>query len=128
MDKILIEISPGELIDRYTILEIKKERIKDPEKLKHIQYEIDILNLDEVHIYSTIVAENWTGLKEVNSLLWEVEDKLRELERLKKFDIDFIELARLVYYYNDLRSQYKKNINLYFKSSIVEEKSYTEYK
>lgn len=115
----LTEISKGELIDKITILEIKSERIKDPEKLKNVNNELEILRKLE---FPTPVKEK---LKYTNTLLWDIEDRLRELETSKNFSDEFIENARNVYKLNDERSRLKKSINLNHDSNIIEEKSYT---
>ena len=123
--EILIPISLGELYDKISILLIKKERISDPVKLENIQKELDLLQ-DIAEKYD-IDGEFHTALLEVNSRLWNVEDKLRENERIKLFDDTFINLARNVYQLNDKRSEIKKQINLKYESAIVEEKSYAKY-
>jgi hypothetical protein len=115
----LAEISKGELIDKITILEIKNEKITDVEKLKNVRHELETLRKLEFH-----TAEK-EKLKIVNRELWEVEDDLRHLEKLGKFDNEFIEKARSVYKLNDERSRIKKVINIEQGSDIIEEKSYS---
>jgi histidyl-tRNA synthetase len=114
----LVEISKGELIDKITILQIKGEKITDPEKLKNVRYELETIQKLE---FPTPVKEK---LMEVNRKLWDVEDDLRLLERKGKFDDEFIEKARSVYKLNDERSRLKKIINIEEGSNIVEEKSH----
>ncbi len=126
MSDLLIPVSIGELIDKITILELKKQKIIDPNKLINIINELDKL----VDIKSTLnikgIEECQEKLFAVNEKLWEVEDDLRELEKKSIFDSHFIDLARSVYKLNDLRSKIKKQINLLSGSSIIEEKSYVE--
>lgn len=121
-------ISYGELIDKITILDIKNARIKDEEKLINIQKELENLNktLSTISDLDSIASER-EKLAEVNTKLWDVEDSLREHERKFLFNDEFIELARSVYHLNDERSRLKKTINIALKSSIVEEKSYSDY-
>jgi hypothetical protein len=114
----LVEISKGELIDKITILEIKNEKIVDPEKLKNVRHELDTIRKLE---FPTPIKEK---LMEVNRRLWDVEDDLRLLEKEGKFDDEFIEKARSVYKLNDERSRLKKTINVEEGSNIVEEKSH----
>ena len=128
-DQINIPISPGELVDKITILEIKKEFIDDVNKLKNINHEYDLL----MQIYNNDVSitdgvdELKTKLKNINLSLWKIEDDIRDCERDKIFDNTFIELARSVYFTNDKRSKVKLEINLLLNSSLVEEKSYKDY-
>ena len=129
MNEIQIPISPGELLDKITILQIKSERIDDPAKVANVRTELDMLQKvwresvtddDEIRALS---AE----LKSINEALWEIEDDIRDEERNKRFGERFIELARAVYVTNDKRANAKKNVNLHLKSSIVEEKPYQDY-
>ena len=126
---LIIPVSPAELIDKITILEIKRQFIKDSAKLKNVDLEYKLL-LD-VLINNVSGSEELdllrSQLKEVNMKLWDIEDKIRDLEKNKVFDKKFIELARLVYFTNDKRSEIKKNINKLLNSEIVEEKSYSDY-
>ena len=126
---LIIPVSPAELIDKITILEIKRQFIKDSTKLKNVDLEYKLL-LD-VLINNVSGSEELdllrSQLKEVNMKLWEIEDKIRDLEKNKVFDKKFIELARLVYFTNDKRSEIKKDINKLLNSEIVEEKSYSDY-
>lgn len=120
-----IPVSIGEVIDKITILQIKKEKIQDDLKLKNINNELDIL---QSKISSIKVTEEifylTDQLKKINYLLWEVEDRLRIFEEKNAFDNEFISNARLVYKLNDQRFFLKKKINILTQSSIVEEKSY----
>lgn len=123
--EILVPISLGELYDKISILIIKKEKIKDLNKLKNIQTELDILqDIAEKH---DIDGEFHTALYVVNLKLWDVEDKLRIKEKKREFDTEFIDLARSVYHLNDERSTIKRQINEIHGSTIVEEKSYEKY-
>ena len=128
-DQINTPISPGELVDKITILEIKKEFIIDSNKLKNINYEYNLL----MKIYNDDVSKTdgvdvlKTKLKNINLSLWKIEDDIRDCERDKIFDNTFVELARSVYFTNDKRSKVKLEINLLLNSSLVEEKSYKDY-
>ena len=128
-DQINVPISPGELVDKITILEIKKEFIKNDNKLKNINHEYDLL----MQIYTTQISDTdgiselKNKLKEINLELWKIEDDIRDCEREKSFSDTFIELARSVYFTNDRRSKVKLEINLLLNSNLVEEKSYKDY-
>jgi len=125
-----IEVSNGEILDKITILVIKSKMITDPTKLKNINNELDELKpfLDVVGYESnTTVNSLVKELESVNEKLWNVEDKLRDKERSKQFDDEFIKLARDVYFTNDERARIKKNLNEVTNSKIVEEKSYQKY-
>ncbi len=129
MNKIYIETSVGELVDKITILEIKKEKISDQKNLEMIDREYASLK-DSVKKSLKIndeIKDLWKQLKEVNLKLWEVEDGKRLSEKNKKFDEKFIELARNVYKYNDLRAKIKSKINQLSGSNIKEVKQYTKY-
>ena len=117
----LVHISIGELVDKYTILQIKFENITDPEKRVHISKELNYLEkyIDSIDVQ--LIKE----LKEVNQILWNIEDLIRVKESLGEFDDSFISLARSVYKTNDLRFLLKSNINKLFKSGITEVKSYS---
>jgi peptidoglycan hydrolase CwlO-like protein len=128
-----IEVSNGEIIDKYTILEIKLSEIKDEKKLVNIQHEYDTLTPDVQSIYTNCNDEDQlkklhNDLLEVNKKLWKIEDDIRECERANDFGQTFIDLARAVYYTNDDRSDVKKEINVLTGSDLVEEKSYEDYK
>lgn len=124
-----VELSIGEFFDKITILEIKQERIKDQDKLVNINKEHDSLLglLDNLPVSRSDVADEVADLKKVNEELWVIEDDIREKERSKTFDEEFIRLARSVYITNDRRSEIKRAINLKLGSDFVEEKSYEEY-
>jgi hypothetical protein len=127
-----IEVSNGEIIDKYTILVIKLSKIKEATKLVNIQHEYDTLTPAVKKIYTEVKDENHlkklhTDLLEVNKKLWKIEDDIRECERATNFGQTFIDLARAVYYTNDDRSDVKKEINTYTGSDLVEEKSYEKY-
>ena len=128
-DNLVIPISPGELIDKITILEIKRESILDKEKLSNINLEYKVLleTLENKIIASNEIDSLRIKLKTINKRLWDIEDQLRDLERSKTFNEDFIKLARSVYFTNDERSEIKKSINKLLNSEIVEEKSYSKY-
>jgi transcriptional regulator of nitric oxide reductase len=129
MDNIHVPVSPGEVLDKITILEIKSERMEDLEKVANVRVELGLLR----DTWAKAVTEDDTirdlhaQLKEINEALWEIEDDIRDKERLKEFDERFIELARSVYFTNDRRSQVKKQLNLHLGSQIIEEKSYQDY-
>jgi len=126
---IFVPISVGELLDKITILNIKCERLQDADQLANVRRELKLLEKarDEC-LRSTPSVEHLSAqLKVVNESLWDVEDKIRNCERNSDFGERFIELARSVYRYNDRRSALKREINLSLGSSIVEEKSYTDY-
>ena len=125
-----IEVSNGEILDKITILVIKSKKITDPIKLKNINNELDELQpfLDVVNYESNSTVNSLVKeLESVNEKLWNVEDKLRDKERSKQFDDEFIKLARDVYFTNDERSRIKKNLNEVTNSKLVEEKSYQKY-
>ncbi|MGH8538774.1 MAG: DUF6165 family protein [Gammaproteobacteria bacterium] len=126
---ITVPISVGEFIDKLTILEIKSERITDPEKHRHVAHELEVLSrLWHASGYvETAIVEERTRLKALNGRLWEVEDHLRDKERAREFDHEFIELARSVYRLNDERAEAKRAINLKLGSGFIEEKSYSSY-
>jgi hypothetical protein len=126
---ILIEVGPGELIDKITILAIKSERMSDEGKLKNVRHELGVLDAARrAHIPSSAeLTKLEAGLKSVNETLWVIEDDIRQCEADKDFGPKFVELARAVYKQNDKRAALKKDINLLTGSSIIEEKSYTEF-
>jgi hypothetical protein len=134
MENIQIPISIGEAIDRLTILKIKLFHIKNYDKLANIRTDHDLLEkaihkyYPEAPIFPLRLDSHIFGeLYKVNQELWDVEDKLRVLERAKDFGSEFIELARSVYYLNDKRADVKKRINIQYKSALIEEKSYEAY-
>jgi len=124
-----VEISIGEFFDKLTILEIKRERINDADKLENINRELDWLEslLDELPFSRKDVDAEVGELRRINEELWVIEDDIRDKEARKEFDQAFIELARAVYHTNDRRSDVKKAINLRLGSDFVEEKSYEQY-
>ena len=126
---ITAEISPGELIDKITILEIKMERIKDDTKLKNIQKEWDSLNQSRTNeiLISVKLDKLTTELKKINETLWVIEDDIRKCERHQDFGDAFITLARSVYFKNDDRAKVKRKINELLGSRLIEEKSYSDY-
>ena len=130
VNEILIPISPGELLDKLTILQIKVERMTDPVKVANVKTELGMLSKvwSEAVEVDAEIAKLTAELKAVNETLWKIEDDIRDEERNKRFDERFIELARAVYVTNDERANAKKKVNLYLKSTIVEEKSYQDYK
>ena len=123
-----VEVSNGEIVDKISILFIKMEKMKDSNKINNVDKELKQLlpYLDEIGI--NIEDELFKKLKKMNLKLWGIEDRLRKLESQKKFNGEFIELARQVYYTNDLRSTIKKEININTGSKLIEEKSYEDYK
>jgi hypothetical protein len=129
IQNISVEISPGELIDKITILEIKSERMTDHDKLKNVRTELATLIAcrDLVIESSPKLIELSGQLKDVNESLWKIEDDIRDCERHRDFGPQFIELARAVYKSNDRRAALKRQINDLLGSRIIEEKSYAEY-
>ena len=130
--KITVEISPGELLDKIGILEIKIEKIKDKDNLFQIEKEYKILksskkSLIEITHKKEDVDKLFLSLKSTNLILWEIEDKIRVCEKNKDFSKKFIDLARDVYFNNDKRAKIKSEINKILKSNIREIKSYTKY-
>ena len=129
MNKIIVEVSIGELLDKISILEIKQEKIKDPEKLKFINNEHSILK-DQLkkNIKSDDKLNNlYQSLKEINAKLWVIEDDKRQCEKDKDFGEKFIKLSRDVHFLNDDRAKIKLEINNHTGSSIKEIKEYTNY-
>jgi hypothetical protein len=124
---VTIEVAPGELIDKITILEIKADRISDPEKLSNVRVELETLRAARVRmIAGSAELETLTAkLQSVNEALWEIEDKIRTCEGNEDFGPHFIELARSVYKSNDRRAAIKRQINLLLGSGLIEEKSYS---
>lgn len=123
-----IEISNGDLIDKLTILEIKKDLIKNKLKLENIQKEYQyIKNYTAQLLTNKIVYELYIKLKQINLRLWQIEDDIRLKEKNQIFDQEFINLARQVYITNDKRADIKKQINLDSNSKFIEEKSYEQY-
>ena len=129
MNKILVEVSVGELLDKISILEIKQEKIKDPEKLKFINKEHSILNdqLNNNVKSDQRLNELFESLKQINVKLWVIEDNKRQCEKEKDFTDTFIKLSRDVHFLNDDRAKIKLEINNHTGSKIKEIKEYTSY-
>jgi|SRR6056300_1653205 len=126
-----VEVSIGEFLDKISILELKLLNVKDESKLVNIKREFYYLNpfcTELLETHGDELKSLYLKLSRINGDLWVIEDKLRELEAEKRFDDEFIELARSVYFTNDRRAEVKKDINLMTGSDLVEEKSYKEYK
>jgi hypothetical protein len=130
MKEVLVPVSPGELLDKITILRIKVARIQDAAKLANVKLELSLL--EQIWKASGAAAHDVTlderALENVNAKLWDIEDRIRDKEARQTFDREFIELARAVYISNDERADIKKRINLQLGSRIVEEKSYKQYR
>ena len=123
-----IDVSIGEIVDKLTILSIKLDKFKDPEKRKNVEKEYQILLQSLKTSDITPESEEFKKLKTINLKLWDIEDKIRVKEAEKSFDDEFIELARSVYFTNDERAEIKKQINLKYNSDLIEEKEYVSYK
>jgi hypothetical protein len=130
MSEIRVPISPGELLDKITILRIKSQRMSGAEKLKNVRLELQSLEQTwDSSAYARVDVEtDVRALMSVNERLWVIEDDIRDRERAQDFGADFIRLARAVYFENDERAAIKRRLNLKLGSTIVEEKSYREYK
>jgi hypothetical protein len=130
MSEISVPISPGELLDKITILRLKSKRMSDAAKLANVRIELKALEETwGVSAYSKVdIGADVNALLEVNERLWVIEDDIRDKERAQQFDAEFIRLARAVYFENDERAAIKRRINVRLGSSIVEEKSYSSYK
>ena len=125
-----VPISPGELIDKITILQIKSDRMTDATKVANVRTELGLLQStwqSSPHSAQDISKE-WADLRRINEALWDIEDKIRDKERDQQFDKEFIQLARAVYVTNDERAAVKRTINTKLGSRIVEEKSYAKYR
>ena len=122
-----IEISIGELVDKVTVLQIKSERIKDKQKLINVNKELEVLNDSLSRAVISVESIEYMELKKVNEELWEIEDNIRIKEKKEEFDKEFVDLARSVYFRNDVRAEIKKKINLLTGSDLVEEKEYVDY-
>ena len=129
MNKIIVEVSVGELLDKISILEIKKEKVKDPEKLKFILNEHSILKdqLEKNVESDDKLNKLFQDLKEINAKLWVIEDNKRDCEKNKDFGDKFIKLSRDVHFLNDDRAKIKLEMNNHTGSSIKEIKEYTSY-
>jgi hypothetical protein len=131
MTEIYVPISPGELLDKITILRIKSARMTDAVKLANVRRELEALEdtwRGSAYFSKHDVAADEAALFAVNERLWEIEDRIRDKEREQRFDREFIELARSVYIENDERAALKKRINTQLGSTLVEEKSYQQYR
>jgi hypothetical protein len=130
MTDLHVPVSPGELLDKITILRIKSQRIGDADKLANVRLELDLLQRTWATLgnATATVAADERALQAVNEQLWDIEDRIRDKEAARSFDQDFIELARAVYHRNDERAAIKKRINSALGSRIVEEKSYQPYR
>ena len=129
MNDILVPISPGELLDKITILRIKAARITDAAKLANVRLELQLLERTWRDACGAAdVTADERALQSVNERLWDIEDRIRDKEAERRFDQEFIELARSVYIANDERAAVKKRINLALGSRLIEEKSYQPYR
>jgi hypothetical protein len=130
MNEILVPVSPGEMLDKITILRIKSQRMADPNKLANVRLELNALEATwKRSAYASIDVDGEVrALLAVNERLWTIEDAIRDSERAQAFDAEFIRLARSVYIENDERAAIKRRLNLKLGSSLVEEKSYSDYK
>ncbi len=130
MNEIKVPVSPGELLDKITILRIKSARMRDAGKLANVRTELDALEqIWSASPYAAVdVADEVNALLAVNERLWAIEDDIRDKERAQSFDADFVRLARAVYVENDERAAIKRRLNVKLGSSLIEEKSYAEYK
>jgi hypothetical protein len=130
MNEIRVPVSPGELLDKITILRIKSSRMRDANKLANVRTELEALEqLWNASPYAAVdVTSDVGALLAVNERLWTIEDDIRDKERAKTFDADFVRLARAVYIENDERAAIKRRLNVKLGSSLIEEKSYAEYK
>lgn len=130
MSEISVPVSPGELLDKITILRIKSNRMSDAQKLANVRVELKVLEetWSASRYAKSDTAADVNALLQVNERLWVIEDDIRGKERAQEFDAEFIRLARAVYVENDERAAIKRRINLKLGSSIVEEKSYAKYK
>jgi len=130
MNEIKVPVSPGELLDKITILRIKSARMRDAGKLANVRTELEALEqIWSASPYAAVdVASEVSALLAVNERLWTIEDDIRDKERAQTFDGDFVRLARAVYIENDERAAIKRRLNVKLGSSLIEEKSYADYK
>jgi hypothetical protein len=130
MNEINVPVSPGELLDKITILRIKSARMRDASKLANVRTELEALErIWSASPYAAIdVASEVSALLAVNERLWTIEDDIRDKERAQSFDGEFVRLARAVYIENDERAAIKRRLNVKLGSSLIEEKSYADYK
>jgi hypothetical protein len=124
-----VPVSVGELIDKLSILQVKKKNVSNPEKLAYVNKEFELLyNLSAEYLNNMEIENLYHDLVKTNSTLWDIEDRLRVLELSSKFEGEFIDLARKVYFTNDRRFELKNEINLLTSSEIREIKEYVDYK
>src|ERR1700691_1712476 len=130
MNEIKVPVSPGELLDKITILRIKSARMRDASKLANVRTELEALErIWNASPYAAVdVASDVSALLAVNERLWTIEDDIRDKERAQTFDGEFVRLARAVYIENDERAAIKRKLNVKLGSSLIEEKSYADYK
>jgi hypothetical protein len=130
MTDLQMPVSPGELLDKITILRIKSRRIHEAAKVANVRLELDLLERTWATLGAAArqVSADEQALQAVNEQLWDIEDRIRDKEAAGSFDQDFIELARAVYHHNDERAAIKKRVNVTLGSRIVEEKSYQPYR
>jgi hypothetical protein len=130
MTDLQVPVSPGELLDKITILRIKGQRIHDAAKVANVRLELELLERTWASLGAPTrqVAADEQALQAVNERLWEIEDRIRDKEAARSFDQEFIDLARAVYHQNDERAAIKKRVNVALGSRIVEEKSYQPYR
>ena len=124
-----VQTSPGEFLDKLTILEIKSERMRDAAKLVNVRRELELLRATWAAspLVSRDVSAPVAALKQVNEALWDIEDRIRAKEAAQAFDAEFVELARSVYRTNDRRAEIKRELNVALGSDLIEEKSYEAY-
>jgi hypothetical protein len=129
MEDILVPVSPGELIDKITILRLKADKMSDQGKLKNVQHELAVLSaiVDRTVPASAELTALWEEMQAINAALWVIEDDIRDHDAAGDFGATFVALARAVYQTNDRRAAVKKKINLLLGSAIVEEKSYHDH-
>ncbi len=130
MSQLLVPVSYGELIDKISILEIKAERIGDGAKRANVVKELAaLMDTWQAHPASRVlpIDDLWSELRRVNGELWDIEDRIRDKEAAGLFDDEFVELARAVYFTNDVRARLKRDLNARLGSDLVEEKSYANY-
>jgi hypothetical protein len=124
-----VPVSVGELIDKLSILQVKKTKISNPEKLEYIKKEFELLyNLSAEYLNNNLIEDLFHNLVSTNSNLWEIEDRLRILEKEGRFEGEFVDMARKVYFTNDKRFELKNEINSITSSEIREVKEYVDYK
>jgi hypothetical protein len=130
MTDLHVPVSPGELLDKITILRIKSARIREVAKAANVRLELDLLERTWASLGAATseLSADEQALQRVNEQLWDIEDRIREKEAARSFDHEFIELARAVYHQNDERAAIKKRINVALGSRLVEEKSYQPYR